>query len=235
MPDARKESAAIDALKQGRTEEAVGLFRNFIKTSGFCNLGLCANRDAEWECCANHFQGRLLTLSLAIAEPDYYELSKKLGKWIRDRHALEAKNKKEAPPGRVKLPYGLFIGHPSIDFDHLKLVSALNDIAESLERGNFEDFPTLLNAFLELQAMHFKREEDILEEVSFPELSGNREIHNRLRDQAAGLVERASKAGKSKAAREVILSELIAILFDDIRLSDMTFKSFLQRNERLLL
>ena len=234
MPDARKESAAIDALKKGRTEDAVGLFRDFIKTTGFCNLGLCANRDAEWECCANHFQGRLLTLSLAIGEPSYYELSKKLGKWIRDRHALEAK-KKEAPPGRVKLPHGLFIGHPSIDFDHLKLVSVLNDIADSLKGGDFANFSTLLNSFLELQAMHLKREEDILEEVSFPELSGNREIHNRLRDKAVGLVERASKAGKSKAAREQILSELISILFDDIRESDLTFKSFLQKKERLLL
>ena len=234
MPDARKESAAIDALKKGRTEDAVGLFREFIKTTGFCNLGLCANRDAEWECCANHFQGRLLTLSLAIEEPDYYELSKKLGKWIRERHALEAK-KKKTPPVRVKLPHGLFVGHPSIDFDHMKLVSVLNDIADSLESKNFENFPVLLNNFLEIQAMHFKREEEILEEVSFPELSGNREIHDRLRDKAAGLIKRASRAGKSKAAREQILSELTAILFDDIRMSDLTFKSFLQRNERLLL
>ncbi|MCC7015824.1 MAG: hypothetical protein IT564_01295 [Rhodospirillales bacterium] len=236
MPDAPKESAAVDALKQGRTEDAVGLFRKFLKTTGFCNLGLCANRDAEWECCANHFQGRLLTLSLTAEDTDYYELARRLGKWIRDRHALEAKNrKKEPPPGKVKLPHGLFVGHPSIDFDHLKLVAALNDIAESIERGNFEDFPTLLNGFLELQAMHFRREEDILEEVAFPGLSENRAVHARLRNEAAGLMKRAPRAGKNKAAQEVMLSELTAILIDDIRDSDLAFKSFLQRKQRIVL
>lgn len=234
MPDAGKETAAIDALKKGRTEDAVRLFRNFIKTTGFCNLGLCANRDAEWECCATHFQGRLLTLSLAIENLDYYELSRNLGRWIRERHALEVK-KKEAPPGRVKLPHGLFIGHPSIDFDHLKLVSALNDIADLLKGGNFENFPTLLNGFLELQAMHFKREEEILEEVSFPELSVHREIHNQLRNKAESLIKRYPKIGKNKAAGEQFLSELASIPFDDIRKSDLMFKSFLQKKERLLL
>ncbi len=234
MPDARQESAAIDALKEGRTEEAVSLFRKFIKTTGFCNLGLCANRDAEWECCANHFQGRLLTLSLATEEPDYYEMAKKLGTWIKGRHALEIK-KKKAPPERVKLPHGLFIGHPSIDFDHKRLVSALNDIADSLDGGDWANFTTLLNGFLELAAMHFRREEEIMKAVSFPGLSEHCEIHNQLRNKAAGLIKRAPKVGKSKAAREQLLSELIPVLFDDAMSSDLMLKTFLYKKDRILL
>lgn len=234
MPDARKESAAIDALKKGRTEDAVRLFRDFIKTTGFCNLGLCADRDTEWECCANHFQGRLLTLSLATEEPDYYEMAKKLGTWIRERHALEIK-KKKATPERVKLPHGLFIGHPSIDFDHKRLVSALNDIADTLEGGDLTNFSTLLNSFLELEAMHFRREEEIMKTISFPGLSGHCEIHNQLRNKAAGLIKRAPKVGKSKAAQEQLLSELISILFDDAMNSDLTLKTFLYKKERILL
>lgn len=234
MPDGRKESAAIDALKKGRIEDAIRLFRDFNKTTGFCDLGLCANRDAEWECCANHFQGRLLTLSLTTEEPDYYELSKKLRAWIKGRHALEGK-KKKIRPARVKLPGGLFIGHPSIDFDHMKLVSVLNDIAASLDDGNFANFSTLLNNFLELEAMHFKREEEIMAAVSFPGLSGHCEVHNQLRNKAAGLIKRASKIGKNRAAQEQLLSELISILFDDAMQSDLMFKAFLHKKERLLL
>lgn len=234
MPDERKESAAIAALEKGRIEDAVRLFRDFNKTTGFCDLGLCANRDAEWECCANHFQGRLLTLSLATEEPAYYELSKKLRAWIKDRRAREGK-KKEIRPARVKLPGGLFIGHPSIDFDHMKLVSVLNDIADALDDGNFANFSTLLNNFLELEAMHFKREEEIMAAVSFPELSAHCEVHNRLRDKAAGLIKRAAKIGRNKAAQEHLLSELVSILFDDAMQSDLMFKAFLHRKERLLL
>lgn len=233
MPDARKESAAINALKKGRTEDAVRLFRIFIKTTGFCNLGLCANRDAEWECCANHFQGRLLTLSLATEEPDYYQMAKKLGTWIWERHALEIK-KKKAPPARVKLPHGLFIGHPSIDFDHKRLVSVLNDIAASLEGGDLVNFSTLLNGFIELEAMHFRREEEIMKAVSFPGLSGHCEIHNQLLNKAAALIKKAPKVGKSKAAQEQFLSELISILFDDAMGSDLMFKTFLYKKDRIL-
>ena len=233
MPDSRTEGAAIDALRQGRTDEAVGLFQNFLKGTGFCNLGLCATRAAEWECCANHFQGRLLTRSLATGEPDVFDLARKLRKWIRDRRALEAK--KAEPSPRIKLPHGLFIGHPSIDFDHLKLIAALNDIAVLLERGRIDNYPVLLNGFLELQAMHFRREEDILKEVAFPELSRHRAAHNQLRGRAEDLVRRASTGTKSEIARARLLSEMTAILFDDIRDPDLAFKAFLQRKEKILL
>lgn len=219
---------AIDALKQGRVEDALRLWRDAQESEGICDLTLCGHSPYYGTCCANHFQGKLLTLSLTKQGQGYFQLSKKLGNWIKGQNTQEQEGREKGAE-RFTLGDGMIIGHPTIDHDHRDLVKIINDIAISLENEDYEKCSRLLNDFFERAERHFHKEEKILKEVGFPEFAEHQDSHNQLLEKSKNITKMVSELAESELARERFFTELASFLLDDVIKEDLVFKSFLMK------
>lgn len=217
---------AIDALKEDRVDDALRIWRDHQEGEGVCDTYLCDNANYFWTCCANHFQGWLLTLSLSGNGEDYFILSKKIGKWIEVQTAQQGGD--ESPVGkRLVLPEPLYIGHPSIDRDHKNLIKIINDISVSIENNNFDTCAKLLDDFLEFMEKHFHREEDILKAVGFPELADHGKAHTALMEKSKSLAEMIPRFSESESTKDHFYTELVSLLFEDAIKADFLFKTYL--------
>ncbi|MBL4692253.1 MAG: hemerythrin family protein [Magnetovibrio sp.] len=120
------EQEAIKLLTQDKFEAAIHVWRESQGSAGICNLKICSGENIFKSCCAHHFQGKLLTKALIERGNKHFQLSHKLRDWIKQQDSLF--NEVDPKDGKLKLPNGLIIGHPTIDSDHQTFIDLINQI-----------------------------------------------------------------------------------------------------------
>lgn len=81
-------------------------------------------------------------------------------------------------------------GIPAIDSDHRVLLALVNQIAYEDNKGDRTAVEFVLDELLGYSALHFAREEALLERCGYPDLDHHRRIHKALLDQVRGLQRR---------------------------------------------
>lgn len=118
------------------------------------------------------------------------------------------------------------IGLPAIDDDHRDLVATINRIGADLEEASYELCVALFNELQEAARAHFRREEEVLERLRYPELERHRGYHAELLRRVDGL----KRMGYQKLAKEALFErfvEMADFVVDDIIRGDLEFKGFL--------
>jgi hemerythrin len=86
---------------------------------------------------------------------------------------------------------GLSVGYEEVDGDHKKLVGMVNNIHDALDQGYDED--TLTEALEELisyTSWHFRHEERLMQDCTYPGLFDHKKEHESLEKQATELYEK---------------------------------------------
>ncbi|MBP2227653.1 hemerythrin-like metal-binding protein [Azospirillum agricola] len=81
-------------------------------------------------------------------------------------------------------------GIPAIDSDHRVLLALVNQIAYEDNKGDRTAVEFVLDELLGYTALHFAREEALLERCGYPDLDHHRRIHAALLDEVRGLQRR---------------------------------------------
>jgi len=72
----------------------------------------------------------------------------------------------------------LSIGNTDIDIVHKDWVNIYNDLIEYNEsKGNRVAFAMILTKMTEYSLMHFKKEEEYMQKLNYPDLSGHKRLH----------------------------------------------------------
>ena len=90
---------------------------------------------------------------------------------------------------RIEWNATLTLDHPKIDEQHKALIEAFNHLAEAIAsgRGRQEGSKTLL--FLtNYTVQHFQMEEDLMEQVRYPDAARHRKLHHDLVVKLSGLM-----------------------------------------------
>lgn len=115
----------------------------------------------------------------------------------------------------------------TIDSDHRRLVTIINEITQAIDDERAEECARLVPDFVTFSKQHFAREEALLARNGYPEVEKHRKHHAALNDKMNTILDLAGRAVDSAAAREALRKELIFFLMDDVINEDMDFKSFL--------
>ncbi|HEB79019.1 MAG TPA: hypothetical protein ENI79_00900 [Rhodospirillales bacterium] len=132
---------------------------------------------------------------------------------------------------KLELPSSLKMHNETIDAEHQKLVDFINTIANTCNKGKFEDAARLLEDFLSFLKRHFQHEEDILRKEKFPQVGDHAEYHKKLLRDSARLLKLFDAASESDEANEKFIIALRYFLLDDALKADVMFKSFLSAPE----
>jgi len=120
------------------------------------------------------------------------------------------------------------VGLPAVDDDHRMLVSMINRIGAEIEEASYELCVDLFDDFEEAAIAHFRREEEILERLGYPEIERHRNYH-------ADLVRRVRELkslGYEKVSKDALFHRFVDMadfVVDDIFRGDLEFKDFLHR------
>lgn len=223
-----KEEYAFDALRAGRIEDAIELWKKVQEESGHCNTSLCHNTDHERACCVNHLHGRLLTLSLGRSGTDHFELAKVLAHWIRQQSTESFPGPKGRP--HFELSESLIIGHPTIDHDHRFLAQSINDVSIALWEKDYGESRLRIYAFLDRMQRHFEKEIHILELINFPHIQEHTKIHENLKLKVEDLRGMADSLETSEIDRERVFPELVSFFLDDAIKVDLEIKTYLEQS-----
>lgn len=120
------------------------------------------------------------------------------------------------------------VGLPAIDDDHRLLVSTINRIGAEIEEASYELCISLFDSFEESAITHFRREEEILERLGYPEIERHRSYHGDL----VQMVRELKSLGYDKVSKDALFRrfvEMADFVVDDILRGDLEFKDFLQR------
>lgn len=121
---------------------------------------------------------------------------------------------------------GFETGIAEIDGDHRALFAMVDDIYQLVEKQEAELTSAKIQAFIDLAERHFAREEEILAEAGFPEISAHKRYHASLLMQAKELALVCHVEPNPERAR-ICYEELLVFLIDDVVRGDLPFKSYL--------
>ncbi|VAW23610.1 hypothetical protein MNBD_BACTEROID01-1700 [hydrothermal vent metagenome] len=72
----------------------------------------------------------------------------------------------------------LSIGNADIDIDHKKLIDIYNDLVEFVRfKKGHEEFAKILSKMTDYSLVHFKREEQYMQKMSYPKLAEHEKSH----------------------------------------------------------
>jgi hemerythrin len=115
----------------------------------------------------------------------------------------------------------------TIDSDHRRLVSLINEITQAIDDKREGECARLVPDFVTLSKQHFAREEALLAKNGYPGVENHRKHHAALDGKMNTMLALAERVVESTAARDALRKELIFFLMDDVINEDMDFKSFL--------
>lgn len=120
------------------------------------------------------------------------------------------------------------VGLPAIDDDHRMLVGTINRISAEIDEGSYELCISLFDGFEESAIAHFRREEEILERLGYPEVERHRSYH----DELVRRVRELKSLGYEKVSKEALFGRFVEMsdfVIDDIVRGDLEFKDYLRR------
>lgn len=119
------------------------------------------------------------------------------------------------------------IGVDFIDDDHKNLLIIIQDVRNAIDANEHNKCITLLNKLITEARNHFKREEQYLEEVKYPELEEHKKYHNDLLERA-DTTRRICEDIEYEHDLNKCFDGIAKFLVDDIFNGDIKFKSHLE-------
>jgi hemerythrin len=119
------------------------------------------------------------------------------------------------------------VGDPLMDAYHHIFFKTIHDLARELATLSPEGVIERIAFLTNYASMHFDSEEQLLREVSFPELAAHQELHRAFQEQLAALNDRYL-ANPSITAAEELLELSQAWLREHILGEDMKYKDYVK-------
>jgi hemerythrin-like metal-binding protein len=120
------------------------------------------------------------------------------------------------------------VGDPLMDAYHHIFFKTIHDLARELAELPSQAVEERIAFLMNYASMHFDSEEQLLQEVAFPELEDHKALHLAFKADLTGLQERYL-ANPSIATAEELLELSQAWLHQHILGEDMKYKVFVQR------
>jgi hemerythrin len=80
------------------------------------------------------------------------------------------------------------VGEPSLDAQHKQILSILDDLYAAINAGReHEQIAVLLDRMVLYTMSHFKHEEQVMQECSYPDFENHKGLHDGMRRRTAGL------------------------------------------------
>src|SRR5512132_1968766 len=95
------------------------------------------------------------------------------------------------------------VGLPEIDDDHSGLITMINRIGADLGEASYALCVELFDELQDAASAHFNREEQLLEQLGYPEIDGHREYHAELLRRVREL----KALGYEKVGKEALLAQ----------------------------
>lgn len=101
----------------------------------------------------------------------------------------------------------LEVGNVKIDGQHQGILDIINELYQSAVSGEVVDISVLVKTLVDYSIHHLMDEEELMEEIGYPELNHHRELHNILRRETL----KVKNAKHSNAEKQL---ELLRFLRD---------------------
>ena len=121
-------------------------------------------------------------------------------------------------------------GHEEIDRDHQSLIDIVNEIEAAIRCGTGTN-QRLLNSLVETVDSHFRSEEAILRNISYPDSRRHAQYHADSFARAAALRDACEVASDNRDWEESF-RELRGLVINEIVMDDIEFKGYLQNKMR---
>jgi hemerythrin len=116
------------------------------------------------------------------------------------------------------------VGVASVDAQHKQILDAINKLCAALERGNEQAvLQPLLDQLVQYTDVHFKHEEQLIEEHGYPKLTEHKALHAQLRKRTVDL-----RAYMSLVTAHDLLGFLKNSWLDHIQSEDKQYAPYLQ-------
>lgn len=119
------------------------------------------------------------------------------------------------------------IGLEFLDNDHKQLLRIMQDVESAVSREDFQECSKHLVRLESEARAHFKREEEYLASVNYPDLEDHVKYHNELIEQA-DVMRRICEGILTKHDMRVCFDSMASFLIDDVLKGDSKFKSYLE-------
>lgn len=120
------------------------------------------------------------------------------------------------------------VGIPSIDAEHQKLVSMLNELFDAVQAGRGRDaLGKILDALIEYTKSHFANEERFMTQHSYPDFAAHKKEHEDLAKQVLD-VQKKYHSGATATLGMEVMNFLKNWLIKHIQGTDMKYSPFLK-------
>ncbi len=119
------------------------------------------------------------------------------------------------------------LGIAEVDEDHRGMLAIMKKIEQAADNEAYDLCNELLDELLDFTVMHFKREEEMLTEVGYPNVDIHKKYHTELLARAKS-VKSVCQDIKSKNNLKECCYEMFSFLVDDVVNGDLKFKSYLE-------
>ena len=117
----------------------------------------------------------------------------------------------------------------SIDDEHRKMIYIVNRMRKACLEKSYLECHQIANKLVRYSKDHFKHEEDYLESVSFPRLTGHKKYHEKLLQEVDTIRKTCSDLPEEHSIEDC-LDQMEQLIIDDILVGDVDFMSFLEFN-----
>jgi hemerythrin-like metal-binding protein len=84
------------------------------------------------------------------------------------------------------------VGDPSLDAQHQQMIGVINELYEAMEKKSTQQVvKPILDRLVKYTFEHFKREEEAMEAVEYPDLVEHKALHDKIRQKTLDLQENA--------------------------------------------
>jgi len=84
------------------------------------------------------------------------------------------------------------VGDPSLDAQHKQILGTINELHEAMQKGKDRAvLRPILDRLLEYTLVHFKHEEQVMQEHEYPDFAHHKVLHDKIRQKTADLREHA--------------------------------------------
>ncbi len=97
------------------------------------------------------------------------------------------------------------LNNETIDTQHKKVIGMINGLHDSINKGDGRNkIGDLIQEMIDYTSVHFREEENFMQEIGYPDLDRHKEIHNNLINRVQDINNRI-KSGELNICWEVFL------------------------------
>ena len=134
-----------------------------------------------------------------------------------------------AAQSRIQWTEAMSVGHAEIDNDHRMLIDLINQLATAETGSDRASAEFVIDELIQYTMLHFAREEELLERLGYPHLTGHMAGHVELTRRVMALRERFVNGLSGRLATDILdfLSAWLTnhILQEDMRYADLVRNS----------